>query len=105
MNDGQLKALQASIEHWRENVGRHAKGAAMLTGSEHCACCEYSNALKAAACDGCPISEHTGRAYCGGTPYYGVVWGRVPPTEMVDWLTELETGGSPPCLLDELYTD
>jgi hypothetical protein len=108
MNEDQRKALQTSIEHWRENVERHAKGAAMLTGSEHCACCAYSEgqvelAGGGAFCSECPIAQYTGEDDCNKTPYYAVIRGKASPTEMLDWLVALEDGSEPPFLFNKPY--
>lgn len=105
MNEGQRKALQASIEHWRENVERHAKGAAMFTGSEHCACCAYSEFASAGGdfCSECPIAQYTGEDDCHKTPYYAVIRGKASPTEMLDWLVALEDGSEPPFLFNKPY--
>jgi hypothetical protein len=108
MNEDQRKALQASIEHWRENVERHARGEDMKTGSDYCACCVYSEGQVELTgggdfCSECPIAQYTGEDDCNKTPYYAVIRGVVPPTEMLDWLAELEAGGTPPLLFNEPY--
>lgn len=103
MNVDQRIALQESIEHWRENVARHARGEEMEVGREHCACCAYSDALCGEECGGCPIAQYTGTDNCYRTPYYEVIHGRAPPTEMLDWFVELEAGGNPPLLFNEPY--
>jgi hypothetical protein len=79
----------------------------MEIGAEYCACCEYSagetkfNNL--AFCDKCPIQQYTGEDDCNKTPYYAVIRGKASPTEMLDWLVELEAGGTPPILFNEPY--
>ena len=103
MNEDQRKALQASIEHWRENVERYAKGEEMETGGEYCACCTYSDSLKGEVCGGCPIAQYTGTDDCYRTPYYEVIHGRASPVEMLDWLVALEHGSEPPLLFDAPY--
>jgi hypothetical protein len=107
MNEDQREALQASIEHWRENVERHAKGEEMEIGSEYCACCEYSagesKSSAIAFCDACPIAQYTGEDDCYKTPYYAVIRGKASPTEMLDWLVALEDGSEPPFLFNEPY--
>jgi hypothetical protein len=103
MNEDQRKALQASIEHWRENVERHAKGEEMETGGEYCACCAYSDSLKGELCGGCPIAQYTREEDCYNTPYYAVSRGKVPPVEMLDWLVALEDGSEPPFLFNKPY--
>lgn len=100
MNVDQRIALQESIEHWRENVARHARDEEMEIGADHCACCEYSSTLYYKGdtedfCDACPIAQYSGEDDCARTPYYAVIHGSASPTAMFDWLVELEAGGKP----------
>lgn len=107
LNEEQRKALQESIEHWRDNVERHARGESMNLGSEYCACCAYADSLHpngdGTSCDGCPISQYTGKDDCLRTPYYAVATEKAPPIEMLDWLVKLEAGGTPPVLFGRPY--
>jgi len=109
MNVDQRIALQESIEHWRENVARHARGEEMEIGADYCACCIYSVEQAELAgggefCSECPIAQYTGEDDCYNTPYYEVIHGRVPPTEMLDWLVKLEAGDKPPILINDPYS-
>jgi hypothetical protein len=107
MNEDQRNALQASIEHWRENVERHARGEELEIGAVYCDCCEYSSDLAIEFdgdfCDACPIAQYTGEDDCNKTPYYAVIRGAVPPVEMLDWLVVLEDGSEPPLLFNKPY--
>ena len=73
------EALEASIQHWRDNVSAD-RVEDSSTGEEACALC------KAFAddddCQGCPVAEATGRPNCSGSPYYNAyearcVWNTV----------------------------
>ena len=71
MNARTLKALKASIEHWK----RHANGTAKFTEQVYapdCALCEMflvSDCNDENRCHGCPIMERTGKAMCADTPW------------------------------------
>jgi hypothetical protein len=74
MNPKALKALKASIRHWRENTAAR-RPEDVLLGPDHCALCrafwvpfEYGPARKK-TCDGCPVMARTGYTGCHGTPY------------------------------------
>ncbi len=58
-------ALEASIKHWQQNVDAETPDVASCL-SEDCALCQ---AFPYEFCDGCPVSEKTGMAECGQTPY------------------------------------
>lgn len=69
------EAIDASIEHWKQN--RDAKTPwEVSTDVSACALCDlyYSN-----GCKGCPVSENTGKTRCGGTPYFAA------RAALVDW--------------------
>lgn len=67
MNNEQIDALTKSIEHWYYNW-EHSPY--IHTGAEYCECCiQFADN----ECEGCPISEYTGKVGCWGTPYYDVV--------------------------------
>ena len=57
-----IKALKESIEKWRQIE----RGEMPDFGGENCALCELH---LDSGCTGCPVSRHTGRAYCRNTPY------------------------------------
>lgn len=65
------KALDASIRHWEENIAAEFPSEASC-GSHACALCRlfHTNHAKVSlSCRGCPVFEHTGRAFCSETPY------------------------------------
>ena len=58
------RALYLSREKWREIAYEGGED----QGVENCACCvEYNSSLN--ACEGCPVSIASGRAWCRNTPY------------------------------------
>lgn len=62
LNKTQLRALFASIQHWKRIV----RGKESSEGTENCALCQEffdSN------CKGCPVQEKTGQTSCFDTPY------------------------------------
>lgn len=75
MTPSTLKALKASIAHWR----RLATGKRRLferPAAEDCAlCAKFCRQLVnqwgriSGTCDGCPVKNRTGRNTCLGTPY------------------------------------
>ena len=72
MNKKALKALKESIAHW-QRLADGVKGEQI--GPGFCALCglfntDTSGAFPDPNCSGCPVYEHTGRKYCGVTPYY-----------------------------------
>lgn len=62
MDEKTLKALQGSIEKWRRIVEERG----VDKGTKNCPLCQlfYKD-----ICTGCPVSEHTGYAWCEDTPY------------------------------------
>ena len=69
MNAKTLKALKASIAHWKrfENgKQRQIEG----TGSSSCALCHiYNKFLYDEGCGECPVKLKTGRNYCQKSPW------------------------------------
>jgi hypothetical protein len=65
MNTKTLKALKASIAHWREM--RDDRLCRDEPGATGCALCALF--LRDLTCLGCPVFERTGRPKCRGTPY------------------------------------
>lgn len=72
MTQEQREALAKSVEHWRQICEcKTAAQAGQLLGRGQCACCQIWNNKEESSeedCIGCPIFEHTGKRYCGGTP-------------------------------------
>ena len=102
MNANQRMALQESIEHWRDNVEREARGEEILTGWRHCACCRSTlNDDGDVDCQECPICQYTEQFDCCGTPYYAIVDEGASAKLMLDWLIELENNGTPEILEDD----
>lgn len=63
MNKRTAKALEESIEKWRQIE----RGEMVDWGPRNCSLCmEY---FKATGCRGCPVRKATGRNFCVGTPY------------------------------------
>lgn len=66
MNARTLKALRASIAHWRRmTVGRPREYETI--GPDDCALCKLFH--EKFGCMGCPVREHTGEKNCRSTPY------------------------------------
>lgn len=68
MNKATLKALKGSVAKWEAIVA----GTGEDQGNINCPLCQKFNNDKTpmdTECDGCPVSEATGRRFCGGTPY------------------------------------
>lgn len=92
MNKEEEKALQASIDHWEKNVDRARRFVSIVTGSDHCACCQLQ--IKRQQCNefecfhetgDCPIAAYTGKESCNGTPYECAVRHNDPWSE-ANWL-------------------
>ena len=66
MDERTRAALEASIQHWRENLAAETPEEAD-TSYPSCALCGEFRRLS--GCDGCPVKTHSGRDFCGGTPY------------------------------------
>ena len=63
------KALEASIQHWRDNLAAETPNEAD-TSADSCALCgEFAKNLGRGACQDCPVHERTGVRYCAKTPY------------------------------------
>ena len=58
-------ALEASIQHWADNVNAEWPDRASTDGDD-CALCD---AFYDDNCEGCPVSAATGEANCRDTPY------------------------------------
>lgn len=67
MDKETLAALDASIEHWKENLRAETPHDVKL-GAHHCPLCQLF-IVKNEKCDGCPIFETTGYYNCARTPY------------------------------------
>ncbi len=73
----QIQGLEASIEHWKENLERAKEGKIeeIKTGPHSCALCQlYTSFINKAVtaldtCTDCPVMEKTGLDGCEGTPY------------------------------------
>jgi len=61
-------ALEASIQHWRENAAAERPEDASV-GADSCALCKIFVLATDSWCEGCPVMLHTGMNECGGTPY------------------------------------
>jgi hypothetical protein len=66
MNTKTIKALKASIAHWREM--RDDRKSLDGPGSDYCALCALFFRQKN-RCVGCPIYKRTEQRFCRGTPY------------------------------------
>ena len=66
MSPETLKALKDSIAHWKENAAAIPSSNVKISASA-CALCQLFVANL--HCAGCPVSERTGQAGCGGTPW------------------------------------
>jgi len=60
-----LEALQASIEKWKRNAVAKTP-TEYTTGSDTCPLCAVFIRRR---CEGCPVREQTGVAWCIRTPY------------------------------------
>lgn len=68
MDEDVKVALEASIEHWKQNAENPQEAKIGITA---CALCMMFNRKDMAYgyCEGCPVYEKTARKWCGGTPY------------------------------------
>jgi hypothetical protein len=64
MDDATHAALEASIQHWDENIAAERPDMGLISW-ERCALC----LMFTYPCDGCPVMARIGRGDCGGTPY------------------------------------
>ncbi len=60
-----IKALNGSIRKW-ENI---AFCGAYDKGQRDCPLCKIFDNNADYPCEGCPVSEKTGKCYCSGSPY------------------------------------
>lgn len=68
-----LEALKASIAKWEKNA--EATGPSLYTvGPSGCPLCKE---FFAGGCQGCPVSEKTGRTACDESPYYKALYASV----------------------------
>lgn len=63
-----VKALEESIQHWKENLAAESPLQAS-TSSQECALCQIYLGDYPTFCAGCPVSDHTGVRTCRNTPY------------------------------------
>jgi hypothetical protein len=68
MNEEALQALKGSIRHWEE-LAEGKGGVNNRPGASHCPLCLLFYQQWCQCCIGCPVREHTGCAFCRGTPY------------------------------------
>lgn len=64
MDKETLKAIKASIAHWkrmRKNINSEAPT------SDECPLCELFYDID---CDGCPVAAKSGERFCAKTPYH-----------------------------------
>jgi hypothetical protein len=61
-----MKALEESIEHWKDNVALAKSGKLIGISPRFCALCLL---FLNGRCVGCPVFKRTGQLYCRGTPY------------------------------------
>ena len=63
------KALEASINHWEENLIAEESYQASATGRD-CALCQiFVLARPSKDCDDCPVAQATGAPMCEGSPF------------------------------------
>ena len=63
-----VKALEASIVHWQENVAAETPEAASTDGADCALCVKF---LDDDDCNNhCPVKAKTGKDRCYGSPYY-----------------------------------
>lgn len=65
MNKRTLKALEGSIEKWRQIAYENGKD----YGTENCPLCKMFFINGSRDCTGCPVRDKTGRMLCHGSPY------------------------------------
>jgi len=65
-----MTPLEESIKHW-ERLASGNRAPHEDIGSKQCSLCRtYMHSLAFdQSCLACPVYEHTGRRYCGNTPY------------------------------------
>jgi hypothetical protein len=61
----QIKALKASISHWKRNASASSFNEVQI-GPEFCALCKN---YWVTSCKNCPVKLHTKKSFCGGTPW------------------------------------
>lgn len=62
-----LEALKASIAKWERNAEATDPSDVRL-GSDECPLCDVFH-MRAISCNGCPVSDRTGRPFCVESPY------------------------------------
>lgn len=62
----QIKALEESIKHWRENLVAVQNNLDLDISPESCECCSQWFLKN---CEGCPIAIKARSLFCDGTPY------------------------------------
>ena len=63
------EALEASIQHWRENLAAEAPETAETYGCSCALCRKFAENRGRGACQNCPVHERTGFKHCERTPY------------------------------------
>lgn len=65
------EALEASIEHWKQNAAVESVEDASVAG-ESCPLCQFhrTGLGSSGGCATCPVMQRTGRSNCHDTPYY-----------------------------------
>ncbi len=66
MDEKTLKALKASIRHWRANVRAIMPDQASVSESDCVLCAQF---ISNSGCNGCPVKQRTGRMFCQRSPY------------------------------------
>lgn len=71
MNAPTLKALRASIAHWKRMAerGYGKPGSKDEPTARNCALCAMFAPLGGKLCQGCPVMNKTTQQFCIGTPY------------------------------------
>ena len=69
MDADTLRALKASIKHWKENAAAKTPRK-VKTGPDACALC-LKFQIRSGSCSRCPVALRTGEPFCEGSP-----WGR-----------------------------
>ena len=72
MNTRTLRALEDSIKHWEDNVLSAKASEYFRLGANVCPLCRLFNIDREMACEGCPVKDQTGEAFCRETPYAAV---------------------------------
>lgn len=68
MAAGTLRALKASIKHWKENAAAKTPRE-VETGPSDCALCDMFQSKTFTPCVGCPVKERTGEPFCEKSPW------------------------------------